>query len=128
MRARKLPGGDIALITQLGVAQYVRLDRNGREVKRFGVEVSTSGGRIDVTPSGNVLIPEMNNNRIVERDQTGKVVRETPVQQPITANYLPNGHLLITSMTQNRAVELDRSGKEVWEYRRDTRVTRAVRP
>jgi hypothetical protein len=31
-------------------------------------------------------------------------------------------------MYQKRAIELDRSGKEVWEYKRETRVTRAVRP
>jgi hypothetical protein len=67
------------------------------------------------------------NNRVVERDADGKVVRTLPVAEPIAAVYLPNGHLLVTSMSQKRAVELDRSGKEVWEYKRTTRVTRAVR-
>jgi HEAT repeat protein len=128
MRARKLPNGDIALVTQLGVARYVRIDSSGRELKSFGVEVHTSGGRIDVLPNGNVLVPELNNNRIIERGADGKVVREVPAEQPIAVSYLLNGHLLLTSMTQNRAVELDRAGKEVWEYKRDSRVTRAVRP
>jgi hypothetical protein len=127
MRARKLPNGDIALITQLGVPRYVRLDINRKETGSFGVEVATSGGRIDLLPNGHVLIPEKENNRVVERDEKGKAVREIPFQQPIAVVYLPNGHLLLTSMTQNRAVELDRAGKEVWEYRRDVRVTRAVR-
>ena len=54
-----------------------------------GVEVSTSGGRIDVNAAGNVLIPELNNNKIVERDLDGKVVRETAVPQPITATESP---------------------------------------
>jgi hypothetical protein len=129
MRARKLPNGDIALVTQLGVARFVRLDGAGRQLKGFGVEVTTSGGRIDVTPAGHVLVPEAGNNRVVERDADGKVVRAVRVEQPITATYLPTGHLLITSMGETkRAVEIDRSGKEVWEYRRQTRVTRAVRP
>jgi hypothetical protein len=127
MRARKLPGGDILLVTQLGVVRFVRLDRFGKEIKNFGVEVSTSGGRIDLTPAGNVLIPELHNQRVVERDMEGKVVRELSVQQPITATALPNGHVIVTSMSQKRAVEFDRAGKEVWEYKRDTRVTRAVR-
>jgi hypothetical protein len=127
MRARKLPGGDILLITQLGVTRFVRLDRFGKEIKSFGVEVATSGGRIDLTPAGNVLIPELHNQRVVERDMDGKLIRELSVEQPITAAVLPNGHVLVTSMTQKRAFELDRAGKEVWEYRRDTRVTRAVR-
>jgi len=35
---------------------------------------------------------------------------------------------MVTSMDPARgATELDRSGKEVWNYRTDTRVTRAVR-
>ena len=127
MRARKLPNGDVALVTQLGTARFIRLDSSGKELKSFGVEVGTSGGRIDVTPAGHVLVPEAKNNRVVERDANGKVVREIPVAEPIAAVYLPNGHLLVTSMSQKRAVELDRSGKEVWEYKRTTRVTRAVR-
>jgi hypothetical protein len=127
MRAHKLPSGEILLITQLGTARFVRLDRNGREIKSFGVEVDTSGGRIDLTRSGNVLITELYHNRVVERDMDGKVLRAVMVQQPITAVALPNGHLIVTSMNQKRAVEFDRTGKEVWEYKRDTRVTRAVR-
>jgi HEAT repeat protein len=127
MRARRLPGGDTIMITQLGVSRFVRIDRFGKEVSSFGVEVYTSGGRIDMTTAGNVLIPELHNNRIVERSMDGKLVREIAVQQPITAFTLPNGHIIITSMLQKRAFEVGRSGKEVWEYKRNTRVTRAVR-
>jgi hypothetical protein len=127
MRACKLPDGDLALVTQLGVVRFVRVGRDGKDRKGFGVEVQTSGGRIDVTPAGHALVPELGNNRVVERDADGKVVREVSVEGPIAAVYLPNGHLLVTSMARKRAVEFDRDGKEVWEYRRDTRVTRAVR-
>jgi hypothetical protein len=112
----------------LGVPHFVRVSRDGKDLKRFGVEVTTSGGRIDVLPNGNILIPEMTNNRVVECDGEGKVLRSVRVQQPITASYLPNGHLLVTSMNEMRAIELDREGKEVWDYKRETRVTRAVRP
>ncbi|MFQ3650955.1 MAG: HEAT repeat domain-containing protein [Gemmataceae bacterium] len=128
MRARRLPGGDTILVTQLGVSRFVCIDRFGREKHSFGVEVYTSGGRIDLTPAGNVLIPELHNHRVVERDMSGTIVREIKVEQPITALALPGGNILVTSMTQNRAYEIDRTGKEVWEYKRETRVTRAVRP
>jgi uncharacterized secreted protein with C-terminal beta-propeller domain len=128
MRARRLPGGDTLLITQLGVSRFVRIDRFGREKNSFGVEVYTSGGRIDLTPAGNVLIPELHNQRVVERDMAGTIVREIKVEGPITALALPGGNILVTSMSQKRAYEIDRSGKEVWEYKRETRVTRAVRP
>jgi HEAT repeat protein len=127
MRAQKLRNGDIGIITQLGVTRYVRLDAKGKEIGGFGVEVATSGGRIDVLPNGHVLVPENQNNRVAEFDTQGKVVWEKTVTQPIAAVHLPNGHVIVTSMTQNRAVELDRAGKEVWEYKSDTRVTRALR-
>jgi PQQ-like domain len=127
MRATRLPNGDLAMITQLGTTRYARVDRTGKELKGFGVDVRTSGGRIEVLPNGHVLVPEMGNNRVVEHDADGKVVWEATVPQPIAAVRLPNGNTLVTSMTQNRAVELNRAGKEVWEYRADLRVTRALR-
>ena len=46
---------------------------------------------------------------------------------PIVATRLPNGNTLVTSFNQQRAVEIDSNGKEVWEYKTDTRVTRAWR-
>lgn len=127
MRARRLPGGDTLLVTQLGGTHFLRIDRFGKAVKSFGVEVHTSGGRLDVSAAGNVLIPEMHNNRVCEYGPDGKVVRDIRVQQPIACVALPNGNVIVTSMTENRAVELTAAGKQVWEYRRETRVTRAVR-
>lgn len=127
MKAQRLRNGDIACVTQLGVTRYVRMDRTGKELKSFGVDLRSSGGRIDVLPNGNVLIPEMGNNRVAEHDADGKVVWEAAVEQPIAALRLPSGTTLITSMNQNRALEVDRSGKEVWTYKTDTRVTRAFR-
>jgi hypothetical protein len=127
MRAQKLRNGDVAMILQLGVTRFVRMDAKGNDLKNFGVQVATSGGRIDVLPNGNVLIPEGNTNRVLEYDPRGRIVWEGHADSPITALHLPNGHVMVTSMTQHRAVELDRTGKEVWEYKSDTRVTRAFR-
>jgi hypothetical protein len=132
MRATKLPDGGIACIVQLGgaLSRYVRLSPSGKdfkESKSWGVQVRTSGGRIDVLPNGHVLIPEMDNNRVVEYDADGQSVWEAALDQPIAAMRLPNGNTLVTLMRENRAVEVDRAGKEVWQFKADTRVTRALR-
>jgi len=130
MRATKLRNGDIACVIQLGVPRYVRLSPSGKEfkeVKSWGVQVRTSGGRIEVLPNGHVLIPEMDNNRVVEYDADGQSVWEVTIDQPIAAVRRPNGNTVVTLMRQNRAVEVDRSGKEVWQFKADTRVTRALR-
>jgi hypothetical protein len=55
------------------------------------------------------------------------MVWQVSFNQPIAAVRLTNGNTLVTSFNQTRAVELDRTGKEVWEYKTDTRVTRAFR-
>jgi len=127
MRAQKLRNGDIALVTQGASLRYVRLDAAGKEKHSFPVNVYTSGGRIEVLSNGHVLVPEMRANRVIEYDVNGAAVRTLEAQQPIAAVRLANGNTLITSMTENRAVELDKDGKQVWEYKNETRVTRAWR-
>ncbi len=63
----------------------------------------------------------------MEQDAQGKVVWEVDFSMPIVATRLPNGNTLVTSFNQQRAVELDPHGKEVWQYKTETRVTRAWR-
>src|SRR5208283_771250 len=125
MRAQKLRNGDIALVTS--DRRFVRLDPSAREVQDFAVDVSTLGGRIEVLPSGGILVPQMSGNKVVEYDAHGKPVWEVAIEQPIAAVRLGNGNTLVTSMNEMRAVEFDRSGKEVWQYKAETRVTRALR-
>jgi hypothetical protein len=131
MKAQKLPNGDIAMVTQpngaVGGSRFVRLDSKGKELREFNVNLRYSGGRIDVLPNGDVLIPEADSNRVVELDAHGGLVWEAPADQPIAAVRLSNGDTLITTYAEYRAVEVDHDGKEVWEARRDTRVTRAFR-
>ncbi|HEY7327491.1 MAG TPA: HEAT repeat domain-containing protein [Gemmataceae bacterium] len=133
MRATKLRDGGIACVVKLGVAlsRYVRLEPSGKdfkEVKSWGVQVRTSGGRIEVLPNGHVLIPEMDNNRVIEYDADGHPSGwEVALDQPIAAVRLPNGNTLVTLMRENRAVEVDRAGKEVWQFKADSKVTRAYR-
>jgi HEAT repeat protein len=125
MKAVKLPKGDMVCVTTAG--RCVHLDATGKELRSFPASVKTYGGRLDVLPGGRVLIPEMNNNRVVEYDSEGKVLWQVTFFQPVAAVRLSNGNTLITSMRQNSAVEVDRTGREVWRYDSDTRVTRAFR-
>jgi hypothetical protein len=136
MRAVKLRDGDIACLVQLGGAlvRYARLTPAGKEFNErgqgWGVQVRTSGGRLEVLPNGHVLIPEMDNNRVVEYDAGGQSVWEVTLDQPIAAVRLANGNTIVTLMRENRAVEVDRAGKQVWQFKTDkadSRVTRALR-
>jgi hypothetical protein len=125
MKAEKLRNGEIACV--LSTSRFVRLNTKGKELRSFSVNVSTSGGRIQVLPNDHVLVPEHRLNRVVEYDANGKFFWSVDVQQPIAAVRLPNGHTLVTSMNERRAIEFDSDKKEVWDYKGDTRVTRAFR-
>jgi HEAT repeat protein len=133
MKAVKLTNGQVvALVGDGGLLndpRVVRLDAHGKELSSFSVRmrIRLFGGRLDVLPNGNILVPHHLENKVVEYDPSGKPVWEVAVELPIIATRLRNGNTLVTSMAQNRAVEFNRAGAEVWEYRSDTRVTRALR-
>ncbi|HZU34652.1 MAG TPA: HEAT repeat domain-containing protein [Gemmataceae bacterium] len=129
LRAVKLPDGGFACVFSNATSgRYVRFDADGKESQSFPVEIHTAGGRIDVMPNGHVLVPEVHGNRVVEYTATGKEVWQTTFDQPVAAIRLPNGHTLVTSMSADiGAVELDKAGKHVWQYKSESRVTRAWR-
>jgi hypothetical protein len=125
MKACKLPNGDIACVTTSRL--FFRLDAQGREVAAFPVNMATSGGRLEVLPSGHVIVPIKDLDRVVELDGNGRIVWQAYFNQPVAAVRLPSGNTLVTSYRETRAVEIDRSGKEVWQYDAGLRVTRAFR-
>lgn len=124
-KAMRLRNGDLALVTTGG--KFMRCTPTGKEILSFPVEVSTNGGRIDVTTEGHVIVPQMAANKVVEYDTDGKRIWECAAEEPIAAVRLPNGHTLVTTLNQKRAIEFDGAGRQVWEFKADTRVTRAFR-
>lgn len=130
MKAAKSPSGEIICLRADG--QVVRYDAKGNEKSSFAVSIGLKlfGGRLDVQPSGRVLVPHNAEGKVVEYDAKGKIIWEVPFEQPIAATRLSNGNTLITSMNPGvGAVEVDRAGTEVWSFRHssNTRVTRAIR-
>jgi hypothetical protein len=123
--AKKLRNGEIVMVDYQG--QLTRLDRKGKEIKSFQVGRVYFYGSIDVLPNGRVLIPEYQNNKVVEYDRDGKKVWEVKAQFPSSVSRLPNGHTLIASMFNQKLVELNKDGKVVWEKTLDGRAYRARR-
>jgi hypothetical protein len=103
------------------------MDASGHEVRSFGVDIRTVGGRLDSLANGHIVIPEKDKDRVAEYDADGRVVWEARVSQPIAAVRLPTGNTLVTSMTENGAIELDARGKVFWQYKSSQRVNRAFR-
>lgn len=125
MKAIKLRNGDVAFVVNQG--KFIRMNTKGEELTTFGVALSTFGGRLEVLPNNHVVVPLLNEGKVVELDAKGSRVWETAFDQPVAASRTSNGHTLLTSMNQNRVIEVDRNGKPVWEFKAESRITRAFR-
>ncbi|HXG12587.1 MAG TPA: HEAT repeat domain-containing protein [Gemmataceae bacterium] len=124
MAAHKLRDGQIVCTTSTGLC--IKMDAAGKELKRFAVG-NVAIGSLEVLPNGRVLIPQYNNNKVVEYDPEGKVVWEASVSQPLAAIRLANGNTLVSSYGTFQLQELDRSGKVVWEHKTGGRPGRVRR-
>ena len=130
MKAQRRADGFTALILQSALGEDSRLvwlDPTLRERASFPVQVRTSGGRIETLPGDEVLLPELEINRIARYDSTGKVTWKAELEQPVAAVRTPAGTILANCKTLRGAVELNEDGKEIWSFQTDTRVTRAWR-
>ncbi len=126
-RAKKLANGEIALITSSG--QYLRMESaTQRVLKNFQVApVPVLFGSMDVLPNGNVLVPDFQNNRVVEYNGEGKQIAQFNVQWPNSVLRLPNGNTLVASQNTKRVMEFTRQGRIAWEYSSDGMVFNAKR-
>lgn len=130
MKAQRRSDGFTALVLQSALGEESRLvwlDPALRERASFPVQVRTSGGRIETLPGDEVLLPELENNRVVRYDATGKVLWKAELDQPVAAVRTPAGTILANCKTLRGAVELNDQGKEIWSFQAATRVTRAWR-
>jgi outer membrane protein assembly factor BamB len=122
IRARKLPTGEVAFITNIGNnATYTRMEARTQKVnKTFQVAtVSMLFGNMEVLPNGHIIVPHYNQQRVVEYDQDGAQVG-TPInlQWPNSVARLPNGNNLVTSYQQRQVIEFN-GNQQVWNYQTD---------
>ncbi len=68
---------------------------------------------VQVLPGGRILIAEAGRG-VTERDNTGKVLWEVKVNNPVSCQRLPNGNTV--ACTYNGIFEFDREGKEVFNH------------
>ena len=64
------------------------------------------------------MIADSGNNRIVEYDPQGQLIRQTAgLKFPNSLYLLPGGHTLFTTYTNGTVGELDADGMLLWERR-----------
>jgi hypothetical protein len=125
--AKKLPNGDIALLTTTGT--YLRTDGTGKELQNLGMNGASTiyGTHFEVLPSGRIVMPFYNTNRVAEYDAAGKMIWEATVPLPSAVTRMPNGNFLVTSRLANQVYELNAAGKEVRRHEVEGRVLFATK-
>ena len=80
--ARKLRNGDVAYVTNNGM--FTRMEgKTQKVITTFNVgQIPVLFGSIDVLPSGGVLIPDFQFNRVIEFGADGKQLKSFNVQLP----------------------------------------------
>ena len=120
-RGKKLRNGEVVFITNGG--QLTRMNATQQVLKTFNVgNIPVLFGSIDLLPNGGVLVPDFQQNRVIEYDGEGKIVTQINVQWPNSVMRLPNGHTLVGSQNTRRVIEFDARGQEVWSHNTDGMV------
>lgn len=125
-RAKLTRNGEIIYITNSG--SLTRVDAAGKVLKQFQVpQIPVLFGNIDVLPNGSVLIPDFQQQRVVEYDTNGNQVNVLNTPWPSSAVRLPNGNTLVASQNARRVSEFNRAGQVVWTHDVDGQVFNARR-
>lgn len=121
------------ILVQMGAGNVVEMDRFRKIVWRWDAKPKppyTGGVEIHAfqrLKSGDTMIAESGNRRIIEVNKNGKIVREVPllVNKPDAhrdtrmARKLDNGNYLVCHENDGTVREYDAKGKVVWSYALD---------
>jgi len=125
--AKLLPNGNI-LVTDTSNNRIIEINREDRIVFSSqdwdnGSGKLSDGSRLfypndaHFTPSGTFVITDRNNDRVIEVDRNGKILRQFgELKHPHNGEILPNGNLLFANSDANVVQEIDPTGKIVWSY------------
>lgn len=114
LSGRRLSNGQIVIVT--ATRQIIRMDRTGKELKSVMIGNVYANGN-EILKNGNVIVPLIWNNVVIEYDGDGKEVWKATVTQPMHALRLPNGNTLISSQNwPARLYEMDKKGAQVGDY------------
>lgn len=122
VRARKLPTGEVAFVSNLGAqALFTRMDARTQKInKQFNVSpVQMLFGCMDVLPNGNVIIAHYNQQRVHEYNKDGaQIGNAINIAWPNSVVRLPNGNNLVTSYNQRQVYEFN-GAQQVWNFQTD---------
>ena len=132
-----LPNGNILFHDSWTKLTELTLDKKVVWTYDSATKNGNAGKRVDVhafarLPNGNTMIVESGVGRIIEVDQSGKLVFQFPLktggtQSTRLTRITPNGTFLVCSEQPGVVTEYNRQGEIIWDYLIKTRVYGAIR-
>jgi hypothetical protein len=114
--AKRFRDGSMAFVAYSG--EYVRLDRNGKQVKTFTIPISHYGlSGADILPGDRIIVSASSNGKVMEFGPDGKEAWSASIVNPTPPTRLANGHTLVASNGMMTLHEIDRKGKVVKEWK-----------
>lgn len=99
---------------RFGQSSVARLGPDLKE--KWRISGLSSASDVRVLADGRVMVAEQNGPRVSERDQTGKLLRQWSLSQPLSLDPLPNGGLLV--VCRGQIVEYDKDGNQTQTFTR----------
>lgn len=116
-----LPDGSVLLV-ECGPSRIIEVDRAGKIAKEIklvtlpSIKLHMQFRGTRKLANGHYVVCFTREGKIVELDDTGRVVRTIPVPgDPHEVVPLPNGNLLIACGDGHKVIEIDAQDKVVWE-------------
>jgi HEAT repeat protein len=124
---KRFKDGSFAYVSYSG--HYVRLDKNGKQLKTFNLPWGMFGiNGAEILPNDRVVVSVSNFNKVICYGPDTKQVWEVPMNSPMYPTATPGGNILVVGEGQTKILEIDRRGKVVKEMKgfeaRPFRVTR----
>jgi len=96
-------------------SQVVELDPSGREMHLVPVGNTSGWASVEKLHNGHYLVALYSGRKVVEVDNSGKVIWEAAVEAPGHATQLRSGNILVASIEGRKIIEINRSGTVVWQ-------------
>jgi hypothetical protein len=97
--------------------QVVELDGTGKLLRQVSPAQHSSGAgywaTVEALPGGRYLAALGTSRRVVEFDDSGRIVWEAEVPNAVFATRLRNGNTLACNFEERQVIEVDRTGKTV---------------
>ncbi len=109
----KLRNGNVVYVNSS--SQVVELNAAGQEIHLVPVGNTSGWASVEKLHNGHYLVSLYSARKVVEVNESGKVIWEAAAESPGHATQLRSGNVLVASIEGRKLLEINRTGTVVWQ-------------